>query len=61
VCIAVASSDEAVSMETIQARLDLDRGAVQPDAVTSIAEQAERPPADAMAWLAYEPFAIAIQ
>ena len=43
-------------LETIRARLDFE----QPDVVSSIPEPAEKPATNAMAWLASEPFAIAI-
>jgi len=54
-CDAASGGEDMASLETIRARLDFE----QPDVVSSIPDQ----PADAsraMAWLASEPFAIAI-
>jgi hypothetical protein len=50
----VESSEGAVPLQAIHARLELD------DMVWSINEQRTPPDASAMAWLASEPFAIAI-
>jgi hypothetical protein len=54
-CDTVSNGEDMASLETIRARLDFE----QPDVVSSIPDQ----PADAaraMAWLASEPFAIAV-
>ena len=54
VCDAVESGEDAVPLQAIHARLELD------DIVWPIDERRTPPDASAMAWLASEPFAIAI-
>jgi protease YdgD len=52
--------DDAMRLPAIRARLDWDQGLDPSDVVSSIPEPLDGPVADAMVWLAFEPFAIAI-
>jgi protease YdgD len=54
ICNADSTSAAAVSLQAVRARLELD------DMALSVPEQHAPPDADAMAWLASEPFAIAL-
>jgi protease YdgD len=58
VCVVAMGSGEAVSLETVLARLDFDRGLGQPAVDLPIAEHSGNP--TSLAWLAVEPFAIVI-
>jgi protease YdgD len=59
VCL-VPHGDETTTLEAIQARLDLDRSGDRLAAVVSAPEPADGPAPHAIAWLAFEPFAVAI-
>jgi hypothetical protein len=60
VCLATVGGEQATTVETIELRLDLNRSTDQPAAVASASEQPDSPAAHAVAWLAFESFAIAI-
>jgi protease YdgD len=59
VCL-VPDGDEATTVEAIQARLYLDRSGDRPAVIVSVLEPVDSPAAHAIAWLAFEPFAVAI-